>query len=235
MVKNNRFFFPMTMAIITITSVVTILQFVHPEILGVLRRNPAALASGEWWRIITPLLVHADDWGQYIFNIVCIVAIGIEAERMYGQIRFLILYLAGGLIGEIAGYASWDPYGAGASVGLCGLLGGLIAVMISGKRSLHPIFAMVCLYIVVGFVGFASEKTYFTIGLFIVVAIIMAAIMRQNNRAKLMSIISGWGSLLGGMILLVFHDIHGVAIIGGVCTAFMILWTQGFRSMLHKS
>lgn len=189
MIKYKKFFFSMTMAVIAITSVVTILQFIYPQILIILRRNPTALGAGEWWRIITPMLVHADGWGQYVFNIAGITIIGIEVERSYGKIRFLILYLTGGLIGEIAGYASWDPYGAGASVGLCGLLGGLFVVMISEKRYLNPIFTMLSLYIVVGLIGFASERIYVSLGLFIVVAILMAIIMQRTNRAKLLGIL----------------------------------------------
>src|SRR5690625_4109750 len=71
-IKNNDFFFTVTMAIVVVTSIVTFFQFAHPEVLSMLRRDPEGLASGEWWRMITPLLVHADGWGQYIFNIACI-------------------------------------------------------------------------------------------------------------------------------------------------------------------
>lgn len=234
MIKYKKFFFSMTMAVIAITSVVTILQFIYPQILIILRRNPTALGAGEWWRIITPMLVHADGWGQYVFNIAGITIIGIEVERSYGKIRFLILYLTGGLIGEIAGYASWDPYGAGASVGLCGLLGGLFVVMISEKRYLNPIFTMLSLYIVVGLIGFASERIYVSLGLFIVVAILMAIIMQRTNRAKLLGILSSWSGLLGGMILLVFHEIHGAAILGGACTAYILLLIQGLRGLPNE-
>lgn len=46
--------------IIIITSVITISQFINPQVLAVLRRNPEALLAGQWWRIITPLLVRAE-------------------------------------------------------------------------------------------------------------------------------------------------------------------------------
>ena len=59
-IKNNKFFLSLTMVIVLITSIVTIFQFFQPEVLNILRRDPERLASGEWWRIITPLLVHSD-------------------------------------------------------------------------------------------------------------------------------------------------------------------------------
>lgn len=233
MIKNKRFFFPMTVTIIGITSVVTILQFVYPEILSIFRRDPTALAVGEWWRIITPLLVHSDGWWQYVFNIVCIAIVGIEVERLYGKINFLILYLVGGLIGEIAGYASWDPYGAGASVGLCGLLGGLHVMMFSGKGGVQPFHAMLCLYVVVGLVGYTSRNIYISIGLFIVVTVLIAIIKKRNNRVKLLDTSFGLGGLLGAITLVVFHDIHGVAILGGICTVFILILLRS-RSLLNE-
>ena len=183
-IKNNKFFLSLTMVIVLITSIVTIFQFFQPEVLNILRRDPERLASGEWWRIITPLLVHSDGWGQYIFNIVCIIVIGIEVERLYGKIDFLFLYLAGGLIGEIAGYA-WEPYGAGASVGLCGLLGGLyIITLISRKKVANPLSLLLSLYIVVGLVSFASGRIYVSIGLFIMVGVLTGIIMKRKNPEK---------------------------------------------------
>src|SRR5690625_5488679 len=73
------------MVIVVVTSIVTLFQFAHPEVLSILRRDPESLASGEWWRMITPLLVHADGWGQYIFNVACIVIIGSEVERLRSE------------------------------------------------------------------------------------------------------------------------------------------------------
>ena len=225
-IKNNKFFLSLTMVIVLITSIVTIFQFFQPEVLNILRRDPERLASGEWWRIITPLLVHSDGWGQYIFNIVCIIVIGIEVERLYGKIDFLFLYLAGGLIGEIAGYA-WEPYGAGASVGLCGLLGGLyIITLISRKKVANPLSLLLSLYIVVGFVSFASGRIYVSIGLFIMVGVLTGIIMKRKNPEKLLGTLSSIGGFIGVITLLVFHDIHGAAILGGSLTAVILFSLQ---------
>lgn len=230
-IKHNNYFYSLTMVIVLITSIVTIFQFFHPEVLSILHRDPAGLASGEWWRIISPLLVHADGWGQYIFNIACIIIIGIEVERLYGKANFLFLYLVGGLIGEIAGYA-WEPYGAGASVGFCGLLGGLyIILLISRKKVSNPLFPVLSLYIVVGLVSFANERIYVSIGLFIMVAVLTAIIMKRKNPIKLLGILSSIGGFIGGLTLLVFHDIHGAAILGGAFTAATLFLIQRVRGL----
>src|SRR5690625_4055471 len=224
-IKNNDFFFTVTMAIVVVTSIVTFFQFAHPEVLSMLRRDPEGLASGEWWRMITPLLVHADGWGQYIFNIACIAIIGSEVERLYGRVHLLVLYLSGGLIGEVAGYA-WEPYGAGASVGFCGLLGGFYLILISKKKISNPFFAMLSLYIVVGLIGFASGKVNVFIGLSVTVAVIVPIIMKQKGSEKLLGILSGLGGFIGALILIVMHDIHGAAILGGAFAVGILLWIQ---------
>ncbi len=114
-----------TITVLVITAIFTGLQFPFPAVLETLRRNPHALAAGEWWRMVTPLLVHSDGWAQIIFNFIAIIIFGVLAERVFGHWWWLLLYLGGGIIGEVAGYI-WDPFGAGASVGLFGLLGGLL-------------------------------------------------------------------------------------------------------------
>ena len=126
-----------TLTLLAITGLITGLQFVFPEILTALRRNPDALRSGEWWRIITPLFVHAEGWPQILFNFTAIAIVGTIVERIYGSRLWLLFYFAGGLTGEIAGYA-WKPYGAGASVAGSGLLGALAAWSVSRKAPLQP-------------------------------------------------------------------------------------------------
>jgi rhomboid protease GluP len=126
-----------TLTLLAITGLTTGLQFVFPEILTALRRNPDALRAGEWWRIITPLFVHAEGWPQILFNFTAIAIVGTIVERLYGSRLWLLLYFAAGLTGEIAGYA-WKPHGAGASVGGAGLLGALATWLLSRKTPLQP-------------------------------------------------------------------------------------------------
>jgi len=126
-----------TLTLLAITGLITGLQFVFPEILTALRRSPDALRAGEWWRIITPLFVHAEGWPQILFNFTAIAIVGTIVERIYGSRLWLLFYFAGGLTGEIAGYA-WKPHGAGASVGGAGLLGALALWLLSRKTPIQP-------------------------------------------------------------------------------------------------
>ncbi|MGD0227225.1 MAG: rhomboid family intramembrane serine protease [Terriglobia bacterium] len=113
-----------TLYVLSITGIVTGLQFGFPQLLPCLERTPSAFAQHQWWRLVTPLFVHDEGWRQIAFNFLSILIVGILAERLWGSRRWLVLYFASGLIGELAGYA-WKPLGAGASVAGAGLLGSL--------------------------------------------------------------------------------------------------------------
>jgi membrane associated rhomboid family serine protease len=109
-----------------LTAVMAVWQTLDPSVLDALRRDPAAVGRGEWWRVLSPLLVQSDGWPQIVGNLVFLAIIGYFAERRFGRVRWVVLYLTGGIVGEAAGYA-FEPHGAGNSVAIFGLVGGLLA------------------------------------------------------------------------------------------------------------
>ena len=113
-----------TLAVLSITGVVTGLQFVYRPLLACLERTPAIFSQHQWWRLVTPLFVHDEGWVQIAFNFPSILIVGTLAERIWGSRRWLAVYFICGLVGELAGCA-WKPFGAGASLAGAGLLGSL--------------------------------------------------------------------------------------------------------------
>ena len=120
-----------TLAVFLLTAACTALQFTRYSLVLALERTPAALASHQWWRLITPLFANPEGWRQIAVNFTGLAILGTIAERRFGPARWLILYFASGLIGTIAGYA-WKPLGAGSSVAVAGLLGALAAILARG-------------------------------------------------------------------------------------------------------
>ncbi|WP_244174765.1 rhomboid family intramembrane serine protease [Streptomyces misionensis] len=114
-----------TASVLLVTGAVTAAQFAWPEVLSALRRDPDALARGEWWRALSPLLVQDPSW-QSLITVPGIALLGVPVERLLGSRAMLALYLVPGAVGELVGYA-WQPHGAGNSVADLGLAGGLIA------------------------------------------------------------------------------------------------------------
>lgn len=113
-----------TVSVLTVTGIVTILQYVFPPLLPLLERTPSALAQHQWWRLVTPLFAHSEGLRQIAFNFPAILIVGIFVERRFGHLRWTLIYFTCGLVGEVAAYA-WQPWGAGASVAGAGLLGSL--------------------------------------------------------------------------------------------------------------
>jgi rhomboid protease GluP len=123
-----------TTAVLAVTTVITFFQFLHPEVLELLKRRPGGLAAGEWWRIASPLFVHSQGWPHLVFNVAWIACVGVVVERLFGSMRWLIIYFVSGVIGEFAGFA-WKPDGAGSSLGGSGLIGALCIWIIFRLRS----------------------------------------------------------------------------------------------------
>jgi len=94
-------------------------------VLADFQRNREALLAGEWWRMATPLFVQSSGLWQCCINGAGAVVVCPLAERFYGK-KLLALYFIPGILGEVFAYF-WAPNGAGASLGIAGVVGGLFA------------------------------------------------------------------------------------------------------------
>lgn len=102
------------------------------------RRDPRALANGEWWRVISPVLVQPDSVPTVIGLGVIVVVVGVIGERILGHARWCVLFVAGALAGHVVGEV-WQPYSSGVSVGFCGVLGGLVAYALLARQVVVPV------------------------------------------------------------------------------------------------
>jgi hypothetical protein len=109
------------------------------------RRDPDALASGQLWRVISPVLVQPDPWVDVIGLAVLAAVVGVAAEQLFGTTRWTVLFLAGALAGHVIG-EWWQPFSGGVSVGFCGPLGALAVyavVSLRGPRLVGPVIVLV--------------------------------------------------------------------------------------------
>jgi membrane associated rhomboid family serine protease len=91
--------------------------------------QPLAIAQGhQYWRLFTAMFLHAgllhlalNMYGLYLF--------GTIIEQAFGEIRFLAIYLAAGLMASVASFLFSDPrsVAVGASGAIFGLLGAWVA------------------------------------------------------------------------------------------------------------
>jgi hypothetical protein len=124
---------PISISIISITAVVTSLQFLFPEIITALDRNKEALLSGELWRLITPLFIQPMGIGQCLFNGIFFIAFLPIAEHFYGR-SLIIIYFGAGLAGQLFNYY-WEKGGGGSSTAIYGVIGSLYMYLLLNRRS----------------------------------------------------------------------------------------------------
>ena len=83
------------------------------------------IVDGEWWRFITPVFLHI-GFVHLAMNTLALYFLGIEVERIYGSIRFLVIYLFSGVIGFVASFIFSANLSAGASGAIFGCFGALL-------------------------------------------------------------------------------------------------------------
>jgi membrane associated rhomboid family serine protease len=82
---------------------------------------------GQPWRLFTSMFLH----GSLLhlgFNMLALWQVGAMVERIFGSMRFAVLYLLSGLAGSLASVL-WNPHvnSVGASGAIFGIIGGLLA------------------------------------------------------------------------------------------------------------
>ena len=88
------------------------------------------IANGEWWRLVTSMFLHG-SFTHILFNAFSLFVFAPDLERLMGKGRFIIIYLASGLAGNILTYIIEGPYYAsvGASGAIFGVFGAFAALV----------------------------------------------------------------------------------------------------------
>ncbi len=139
-----------------------------------LQMDKFAIASGEWYRLFSVMLVHApDDILHLAFNMYALWFVGQLVERMYGARFLLFFYLVSGLSGSIASYVFESaPYGVGASGAIFGLFGIVLvatryhhAVLDSQSRAIAAqVGVLIVINLFLGLSGIFSVDNFAHIG-----------------------------------------------------------------------
>lgn len=90
-----------TVWIIVVTSVVFVLQCVTPPpesspLVKIGKYDPKLILAGEVWRLVTPLLLHANFFHVF-FNLLVLYFFGKRLEETYGSLEFFLFYMISGV------------------------------------------------------------------------------------------------------------------------------------------
>lgn len=127
---------------------INILYFLIVEIFGGSTENTGVLIrwggayvpyiqSGQYWRLFTAMFLHAGI-RHLLNNMILLYVLGITLEPLLGKIKYTILYLVCGWIGNLASYEYYLHLGEntvsiGASGAIFAVMGALLWVVIRNK------------------------------------------------------------------------------------------------------
>ncbi len=83
------------------------------------------ILQGEYWRFLTPVVLHSGIL-HLVINCYSLYAVGVVVERIFGHGKFLVIYLAAGILGNIASFSFSANPAVGASGAIFGLMGALL-------------------------------------------------------------------------------------------------------------
>jgi rhomboid protease GluP len=89
---------------------------------------------GQWWRLITAGFLHGGLL-HILMNSWVLFDLGVQVEQAYGTARYLVFYFLSTVTGFLAS-AYWSPVlSIGASAGIFGLIGAMIALGVRDRSS----------------------------------------------------------------------------------------------------
>lgn len=83
------------------------------------------ILHGEWWRLFTPIVIHIGLL-HLLMNTLALYYLGTMVEKIYGNFRFLFIYLTAGFFGALASLLFSPSISAGASGAIFGCFGALL-------------------------------------------------------------------------------------------------------------
>lgn len=157
-----------TWAVIAVTTAIGLWAIVSPgsaaPLVDVLTLDKEAVRNGEYWRLLTVVLVHDQRLPVHLlFNMYALYIVGPLVEVLYGRIMYLAFYLLAAAGGSIASYLVFPNPSVGASGAIFGLFGLLFVANYIHKPALgrqargltRQIGMLIVINLVIGF-GFAG-------------------------------------------------------------------------------
>ncbi|MFW6108006.1 MAG: rhomboid family intramembrane serine protease [bacterium] len=115
--------------------------------------GPSVFFEGERWRLLTANYIHIGLL-HILFNMWCLSAVGRFAERLFGNLAFLVLYTLSGVGGSVASlWADPSVVGAGASGAVFGVFGALVGFLLVRRRALPLLVSKPLLISLLVFIG----------------------------------------------------------------------------------
>jgi hypothetical protein len=197
-----------------IAAMAAVAQYTIQPMIPALQRPSAGHQAGQWWRLVTPLLVQTLGCYQVVANLVTLAVIGAVAERMLGRGWWLILFATGTAGGQLAAFHWHDP-GGGDSIAICGLAAGITVTLLIRPEagSVFAHWAVVCYVAALTGRGFSGARAAV---LACVLAGIGMAILRRFRLPGADRIPLACCVVSAVALVALEKDLHGASLIAGM-------------------
>lgn len=103
--------------------------------------TPSVIYDGEYYRLVSCMFLHFNV-EHLFYNMLMLLFLGDTLEKTAGKVRYLIIYLGGGIIGNIVSvifdlYTEEYTVSAGASGCVFAVIGALVGIVILNKGKLE--------------------------------------------------------------------------------------------------
>lgn len=195
---GGREFTPVNTALVAINVIVFfVMSFIGPteDVEFMLNHGamfvPAVLEKGEYYRFFTCMFLHF-GFMHLAGNMVVLLFLGDNVERTVGKIKFILIYILGGLFGSVGSFVYGLMYNlgivsAGASGAIFAMIGALLWLVIRNKGRLEDMTTLrICVLIAYAlYNGITSENVDMAAHLFGLLGGFLAAVIlyRKNDRS----------------------------------------------------
>ncbi len=96
------------------------------------------IAEGEYWRLVLPMFLHIGFF-HLLTNLFGLVIFGSMVERIFGTRNFVAIYLAAGVMGNVASFVAGPHLSVGASGAVFGIFGAFGMYLLLNRRLLGQV------------------------------------------------------------------------------------------------
>lgn len=155
------------------------------------------IVLGEYWRLLTPMFLHG-GLAHLLLNSFSLYVFGRIAEGLYGRWRFLAIYFAAGIMGNLGSFCFSAYPAVGASGGIFGLFGAMLYLGVRNPEFMKSnfgkdILGLAVLNLAYGFTASGIDNFGHLGGLvggFAVTGILTPAVERFRINTRLVSVVA---------------------------------------------
>jgi len=222
----------LTFAVFAVTLAISVVALLSPMLMNASTRDLPRLRAGQWWRIVTPVLVQPSGWGQLVFNLLGLVVVGIVLQRYVGRVGWLSIYVVGG-VGSSAVISAWSPTdtGGGSSAAVAALIGSLAVLRFAANGTRGRLESLAELYSVFFVVYLTALAVGGLVSSIIAgnASIVLVLVAHRAWSPSVMTRVSTGVVIIGGVIMFALRDDHGVGMVAGVLIAAFVLAHRRLR------